>query len=218
MQEASSSESSVSLPPQRGATSCLMRSWRRLAWLSLCGLLLALTAGPFVARRCPELLVERGSPQRADAIVVLAGDHRGARLSHAVALFEEGHLPEGPLLLSGGPIYPSTTWAQLMRQRAIALGVPPERIRLQDRSATTEEDARFTHEVLALPEGSTLLLVTSAWHSGRAAEHFREVYGERVRILSCPAPAPAGDWWRDAQSTRALATEVLKRIWPGEGG
>ena len=174
--------------------------------------------GPSVGRALPGLLVERAAPQPAAAIVVLAGDHRGGRVDAAVALWKAGWVPEGPFLVSGGQLYGDTTWAGLMQERALAQGVPRGRLVLQGRSRTTEEDARESAKLLRLEPGQTLILVTSAWHSGRAADHFRRAFGPEVRILSCPAPDPEGDWWRDPEAARALAMEVLKRLWPGEGG
>jgi len=121
-------------------------------------------------------------------------------------------------MVSGGQLYGETTWAELMRARAIKGGVPAERIRLQARSTTTAEDAEFCAKLLALPPGSRVILVTSPWHSERAAKHFREALGEGVEVLSCPSPERQGDWWKSAEDTRALATELLKHLWWGEGG
>lgn len=196
--------------------------WKRWAWRGLGVAALALVVGVVVARPVarwiPTTLVERGVAGRADALVVLAGDHRGGRVDFAAQVWAEGHVATGPFLVSGGQIYGETTWAEVMRERAVARGVPLERIRLQDRSTTTAEDAAFSAEILALPPGSRLLLVTSPWHSERAAEHFRRALGPEIEVTSCPSPDRPGDWWDDPQDARDLATELLKRLWWGEGG
>ncbi len=201
--------------PRRGARG------KRLA-LGCAGLLLAgVAATPPLARGAPALLIERSAPRRADALIVLGGDHRGGRIDAAAALFAAGHVPEGPFLISGGPLYAELTWAEVMRGRALERGVPPARIWLQDRSRTTVEDAAFTVALLdarlASPPGrrAVLLLVTSAWHSRRAAAALRAAAGERYEVVSCPAPDPDPRWWRDPEATRALVTEVLKYLWPG---
>ncbi len=160
----------------------------------------------------------RSAPGAADALVVLAGDHRGERVDFAAQLWADGYVATGPFVVSGGQIYGETTWAELMRARALARGVPPDRIRLQDRSTTTAEDARLSAELLGLQPGSRVILVTSPWHSERAAEHFREALGEGIEVLSCPSAEREGDWWNDAEDTRALVSELLKRLWSGEGG
>lgn len=212
----------ASSPPLGAESAPPVSPWprrrRRLGW-TLLGLLLVLLAfGRSLARALPQLLIERSPPAAADALVVLAGDHRGGRIDAAAKLWENGYVKSGPFVVSGGQLYGDTTWAELMQARAISRRVPPARIRLQSRSTTTDEDARFCAEILALPPGSRVILVTSPWHSARAADHFREALGPEVEVLSCPSGAREGDWWDDASDARALATEVLKRFWWGEGG
>ena len=186
--------------------------------LALAGLAAALTARP-VLRGAPGLLVEAQDPRPADAVVVLAGDHRGRRVDHGVALLRAGHVATGPFVVSGGRLYAETTWAELMAARAVAAGVPAARIVRQDRSTTTEEDAAFTVALLRARGVRSVLLVTSPWHSRRAARLFRRAAPE-LEVVSCPgAPelAPGTDWWTDPVAARALATEVLKHLWPGPG-
>ena len=182
----------------------------------------ALLAHRPLLRGIPALLSERSEPLAADAIVVLAGDHRGLRVDAALGLYRAGHLARGPLLMSGGELYPGTSWAQLMKERALAGGVPAERILLQGRSTTTVEDARLSLPLLdELPAGATVILVTSPWHSGRAARIFRRearALGRDLRFVSCPGEQGyPEDWWTDANAARALAMELLKRVWRGEG-
>jgi len=146
-------------------------------------------------------------------IVVLAGD-QGERVEHAVQLWKKGLSTSGFLVVSGGSIYHATTWASLMAAHAEELGVPRERILLQDRSRTTREDARFTLELLRGRNVDSILLVTSAWHSRRAKRAFLDE-APLVRVVSCPVPPPRLEdgWWRDAEATRSIVTEVLKYLW-----
>ena len=213
--------SSDPAPPPDPADPRPRRRRRRIALAVALGVLLlgCLLWAP-IARALPGLLIERQAPRTADAMVVLAGDSSGGRVDHAAELVRHGYLPQGPIVMSGGPIYGDLSWAALMRDRAVAHGVPRARIRLQERSTTTAEDASLSLALLPPPAGEkpVILLVTSAWHSGRAAAHFRSAAGDRYEIVSCPAPDPPAEWWRSAVETRALATEVLKRLWPGPGG
>jgi len=182
--------------------------------------LAALALALFLARRpilnaVPASLVVSDPEEPADAIVVLAGD-QGERVVHAVSLWKRSRPRTGLLVCSGGLIYHETTWASLMAKHAEELGVPRSSILLQDRSRTTMEDARFTCEqLLARGDVKSILLVTSAWHSRRAKKCFEREAGERLRVVSCPAPPPSFEdgWWRDAEATRAIATEVLKYLW-----
>jgi uncharacterized SAM-binding protein YcdF (DUF218 family) len=177
-------------------------------------LLLALLAWRPVLRAIPPRLVEASPPRACDAIVVLAGDEKGRRVKRAVELFLAGRCPDGPLVVSGGMIYTDTTWAQLMADQAEHLGVPRARIVQQGRSRTTREDAQET--LALLPGKRTILLVTSPWHSGRAAAEFRAAAPPGVEIVSCPSEVEGpDDWWTDPVATRALVMELLKRVWPG---
>lgn len=167
-----------------------------------------------VLRAIPPRLVERAEPDVADALVVLAGDHTGARVEAAAALFLAGAVPTGPFVVSGGPIYGKLTWAELMRDQAVALGVPPERIVLQDRSRTTTEDAELSAPHLA--GAKRVIVVTSPFHSRRAAGEFRRVLGPGVEVRSCPSRDELPDeWWKDPVAARSVATELLKWVWPG---
>jgi uncharacterized SAM-binding protein YcdF (DUF218 family) len=194
------------------------RRWRRwLAWGLVGAVMASLLFGPWVLRSLPGWLTERDDPRPADALVVLAGDHFGSRVDAACALWAAGHVPKGPFVISGGAIYGEVTWAQLMRDRAVARGVPLERILLQDRSRTTAQDARYTAELLDERGVGVVLLVTGEWHSGRAAAVFRREL-EGVEVVSCASPEPYPQaWWTDAEATRGVVLEVLKRLWPGDG-
>ncbi|MEZ6183918.1 MAG: YdcF family protein [Planctomycetota bacterium] len=179
------------------------------------GLLLVafLLRGP-VLRAVPGWLEERGTPGPADALIVLAGDSSGGRVDRAVELFLAGHVAQGPFVCSGGELYPGTSWAELMRARAVARGVPAERCVEQGRSRTTVEDAELT--VPLLPAGTRrVLLVTSDFHSARAAADFRRVLGPDVEVVSLPSESPwdRDAWWQDPVAARAIATECLKRLW-----
>ncbi len=192
----------------------------RRRWPKVLAAIALLALGLFLARRpllgaIPPLLVTQDPEETADAIVVLAGD-QGGRVVRAVELWKQGRASKKVFAVSGGPIYHSTTWAALMAAHAEELGVPRASIVLQDRSRTTVEDARFTLEQLgARGDVKSIVLVTSAWHSRRAKRCFERAALGRVRVVSCPAPPPPleGDWWQDAEATRAIVTEVLKYFW-----
>jgi uncharacterized SAM-binding protein YcdF (DUF218 family) len=163
----------------------------------------------------PGCLVHEDPEETADAIVVLAGD-AGERVQHGVELWKRGRSRTGLFVLSGGPIYEKTTWASLMAAHAESLGVPRASLLEQGTSRTTVEDARATLDLLlARSDVRSIVLVTSAWHSRRARAAFIEASAGRVRVVSCPAPAPRFEngWWHDAPATRAVVTEVLKYLW-----
>ena len=139
---------------------------------------------------------ETGEACWGDAIVVLGG---GSKVSSpaeggAPALTEEstGRLVYGvrlaremplPLVFTGGRALgredrPSE--AEAAARVAKSLGVPEERLLLEERSRTTWENALYVSEEF---ETRAPLLVTSAWHMPRAVYSFRKHGME-------PVPAP----------------------------
>lgn len=54
----------------------------------------------------------------------------------------------------------------------VSMGIDPGRITWEDQSRNTTENARFSYEVAAPASGETWVLVTSAFHMGRALASF----------------------------------------------
>ncbi len=163
----------------------------------------------------PPLLVARDEPRAADALVVLAGDAYGRRVQHGVELWRRGLVAEGPFVTTGGVLYDELSWAKVARAHAVRLGVPAERVLALDQGETTAEEARRAIDVLAARGVKTVLLVTSPYHSGRAAALFRaEATPRGIEVLSCPSQDEAPEaWWEDPVATRYVVTELLKRIY-----
>lgn len=133
----------------------------------------------------------RAAPAQIDGIVVLGGveDQRATaawgepqlneaaeRLTAAAAL-AIAH-PEARLVFSGGsgrlrntvlgrPEIPSVALDFF-----VSLGIDPDRIIWEDQSRNTAENARFSYEVAAPVPDETWVLVTSAFHMGRALASF----------------------------------------------
>lgn len=54
----------------------------------------------------------------------------------------------------------------------VSMGIDPARIKWKDQSRNTAENAWFSYEVAAPTSGETWVLVTSAFHLGRARASF----------------------------------------------
>jgi uncharacterized SAM-binding protein YcdF (DUF218 family) len=142
----------------------------------------------------------RTAPAQIDGIVVLGGveDQRATatwrdpqlneaaeRLTAAAAL-AIAH-PKARLVFSGGsgrlrntvlgqPDIPSVAVDFF-----VSLGIDPDRITWEDQSRNTAENARFSYEGAATASGETWLLVTSAFHMGRALASFEAAgWGEII--------------------------------------
>ncbi len=147
----------------------------------------------------PTLGPARELPTRADAIVVLGNrppvDAQGRvrpelrrRVETGARLFRQGRAPL--MIMSGGPAPGGDIEAEVMRRLAIALGVPPERIRIEPWSQDTTENAAFTMQLLCGNDplcAPSVVVVSSPFHLPRARRLFA-CAGARVHVAATPLP------------------------------
>lgn len=84
--------------------------------------------------------------------------------------------PDARIVFTGGSgrlVYDGATEAELAARLFASFGIAKERTVLEDRSRDTDENARFTKELLAPHSSERWLLVTSAHHMPRAIGAFR---------------------------------------------
>ncbi|HZG84180.1 MAG TPA: YdcF family protein [Paenibacillus sp.] len=78
-----------------------------------------------------------------------------------------------PIILSGGQVFEDTgNEAEIAERQLISLGVPPERIIVENRSVNTEQNAEYVSDILRSRSFKKPILVTSAFHMERAVIHF----------------------------------------------
>jgi len=94
----------------------------------------------------------------------------------AISLYHAGLAPLLVLSGGGGQAVPE---ADVMRQLALAAGVPASALLLEPRSRTTLENATETAKLLAPSRGAGVVLVTDGYHALRARLLFR-MAGVRV--------------------------------------
>jgi uncharacterized SAM-binding protein YcdF (DUF218 family) len=123
---------------------------------------------------------------RWDAIVVAgAAVWRGGRPSKAltrrtsagVALWRSGHAPR--LVLTGGVGAHGPAEAQVAAVIARQQGVPESALVIEDRSRTTEENARFARELLG---DARVLVVTDAYHVLRCELIYSRYFTESALV------------------------------------
>ena len=109
-----------------------------------------------------------------------------------------------PVIISGGGVFEGrTSEAVISRRFLIDLGVPPDRILLEDQSRDTVENARLTCRIMEKQGFRKPLLVTSAYHMRRSIEAFRR-FGIEVTpvpthfMSSIDTPLVWFDWLPDA--------------------
>jgi uncharacterized SAM-binding protein YcdF (DUF218 family) len=105
--------------------------------------------------------------------VVALGDGAG-RVAEAVVMARR--YPSARIVYSGGNnILSGDGPPEAVEGKAllVQLGVEPARIEIEDRSRDTDENARFTRDLVSPKVAETWLLVTSAHHMPRAVGAFR---------------------------------------------
>ena len=152
---------------------------------------------------------------KADAIVVFSGDN-GPRTEKGVELLKEG-LGEY-LILSGGIVYDDVTMAELMKNHSIKLGVPKEKILIDDKASTTHENAEFTKDIIEESNFKSIIVVTSEYHSRRSKLAMKKVLentlvdGEKIEVMVAHSTEEkfTTKWWTSGNSILILISEYLK--------
>jgi uncharacterized SAM-binding protein YcdF (DUF218 family) len=159
-------------------------------------------------------LIESADPRRSDAILVLAGDFRGNRILKACELARHGFAPT--ILVSGPMDLYGVNEADLAVAYATARGCPASMFTaMRLRAFSTEQEAHALEPEIARRSIRTLLLVTSSYHTARAAGIFRRVLGSDVQVIPVAAPDPyfsEDKWWRMREGQKTVFFEGSKTI------
>jgi uncharacterized SAM-binding protein YcdF (DUF218 family) len=128
--------------------------------------------------------------EKADAILAM-GSHDLRVAERAAELFLENW---APLLIVSGGLGNLTReiWdrpeADQFAEIAVRLGVPPEKVVVENRSTNTGENVRFTKELLAQLHLNprTFILVHKPYMERRAYATFRQVWPEKPALATSP--------------------------------
>jgi glycosyltransferase involved in cell wall biosynthesis/uncharacterized SAM-binding protein YcdF (DUF218 family) len=157
----------------------LRRLYHRATWRSLeiaavvLSIYLALFQTPLIWWLATPLRLER-APVRADAVVVFAGGvgesgQAGGgyqeRVKRAIDLYRQGYAPS--LVFSSGFVF-AFQEADVMRELAVANGVPSDVITLEKQGTNTYEMVRNARDLLRARGSRRVLLVSSPYHMRRA--------------------------------------------------
>jgi len=163
-------------------------------------------------------LVRAETPRKADLAVVLAGGPDGLRILTAARLVKDGYAPVA--LVSG----PSGVYGWYECDLAIPFAVKrgfPEGYfaHVEHNAKSTAEEAQAVVPEIRRRGAKTVLLVTSNYHTRRAANLFRAAAPDLTFI---PIAAPDQDftpdtWWhsREGQKTFLMEWEKTIAVWVG---
>ena len=158
-------------------------------------------------------LVKAGPPEKADAALVLAGDSSGNRILKAAELERQGFVPK--VVVSG----PGKTYGYFECDLAIPFavkhGYPESYFEHAEHSAhSTAEEAQITIAKLRREGYKRIELVTSDYHTRRAAKIFRAAAPDLTFIVVA-APDEyfsASGWWRNREGQKTFLYEWEKTI------
>jgi uncharacterized SAM-binding protein YcdF (DUF218 family) len=99
-------------------------------------------------------------------------------------------LPQAPIIVTGGNPQNGVTEAEQMGQMLLMLGVPNNRIIVENRATSTVQNARFSVPLAEQAGASGIILVTSTTHQGRADGDFVDAGGNLLATVSYPDGDP----------------------------
>jgi uncharacterized SAM-binding protein YcdF (DUF218 family) len=162
-----------------------------------------------------QILIVENPPKNADAIVVIGGDHKPDRANRVAELFGQ-HYAALVIVSAGTMVREGDDWvheSEVLHRELLQLGVPESAIVVEQRSNSTLENAQYTRHLLDTLDADSILLVTSAYHSGRAHQIFHDVLGDQVTISVQPGTGPgfsARTWWSKADQCPVVISEYWK--------
>lgn len=153
--------------------------------------------------------------QKADAIVAVSGGNTSIRTAEAIHLYKNGWADT--LIFSGAAKDTSgPSNAEVMRDQALAAGVPAGDIAIDTLSQTTKQNAEKTKNLLVkVGSGSVkrIILVTSAYHQRRASLEFQALAGDNITVINHPAkhdPDWPAVWWLTPRGWWLAGGEIVK--------
>jgi uncharacterized SAM-binding protein YcdF (DUF218 family) len=186
-------------------------------WTIALGLIaaLVLTHGMWL-RALGAALIHDDGAMKADLAVVLAGDQWGNRILKAAELVRQGYVPA--VLVSGPPFY-EVPESSLAIDLAVRHGYPRTWfIGMPNSGLSTREEARDILSELRRRNVHSFILVTSDYHTARAARIYRATErqmggGPEFRTVAAPDRYfDSHSWWRSRQGLKTGFMEWSKTL------
>ena len=165
-----------------------------------------------------KFLVHSDTLEPAEAIIVLSGSSTGNRIKAGVILFQKGL--GKIIIISGEKIYPGYHTHSLMKNHAINLGVPADKIIASGIKGETSTWGEGIHNLQKLKENKfkSFILVTSAFHTNRAHAVYEKLInhlGYDFKFMVYPAKdnrVPINDWWKSRMAKKYIFMEYLSTL------
>ena len=181
---------------------------------------------PVLAAGAAQLLIVRSPLAKADAIVVMSGSGTfRERAQHAAALFNDGRAPR--IVLTNDRL--QSSWSQeeqrnpyyyeRSRDELRRAGVPDDKIAvIMVPIRSTYDEAVALREYSEANHLSSLLVVTSAFHSRRVFWTFRRVFEGSGKLIGIDPAEPriespaAATWWLHRLGWEMVPKEYAKLL------
>jgi uncharacterized SAM-binding protein YcdF (DUF218 family) len=168
---------------------------------------------PFGLQAAGDFLVIRDPLRPADVVIAISGDGTGERARTAAALLRRGMARW--MVVSGSRAGAARGGAAAEMVRVAVLGgAPPDRIVVDDQAESTQDNARHSARLMVQHGWKRAILVTSPYHTRRAAVIFRAEF--RPRGLDLQVYAAEGSffdvrrWWLRDQDRALVQSEYVK--------
>ncbi|MCC6393020.1 MAG: YdcF family protein [Bryobacterales bacterium] len=169
-------------------------------------------------RALGEFLVDADNPEKAQAVVVLAGDASGERILKGAGLMRDGYAPK--VIVSGPDRYYGRSEADLAIEFAIRRGFSASSFEpVIHQADSTREEAKVIWALLRKEGIRRFLVVTSDFHTRRAKRIYRSVaQGAQFRVIAAPVWNFSPDsWWISRPARKVFFMEWTKTFadWAG---
>ncbi len=194
-----------------------MRSLKARVLFGVLGIMVLCAGAAYLSRmwwlhQMGLMLVREEQPMKADAISVLGGDWFGDRILKAAELVKQGYAPV--VLVSGTGYMYGKFESDVAVQFAVQHGYDPAYFRkLEYPCNSTKEEARAVVREFRAMHVKRFLLVTSAFHTARAARIFEAAAPDmQFRVLAAKDTMDWDHWWVNRESRKTFLMEWTKSV------
>jgi uncharacterized SAM-binding protein YcdF (DUF218 family) len=155
-------------------------------------------------------------PAHADVMVVLAGDINDRRFFRGLELLRQGYAPRMLVDANSDMIFFGRTPALLEDQWIRSLNLNVDQVQVcPTQGDSTDEETRYISQCLHTDQISTVLLVTSDFHTRRALSTVkRRLPKYRWSIAASRDDSVFNEkWWRRREWAKTAFLEWTKLIW-----
>jgi len=134
----------------------------------------------------------------------------GTRMTASATLARR--YPNARLVFTGGSgslLGGDTSEAEVAKRIYVGMGIPADRLTLEQESRNTWENAVMTRDLVKPKPGEVWILLTSAYHMPRSMGIFRKAGFD---VVPCPVDYMTRGWWRDYVQPSLDTAQGLRRF------